>query len=255
MSEPPPQPPSYPPPAASERVGPPPEPEPRDRGAPPEVSWGPGRALLGLVVLLAVGAVGAIVVSVFDPDLETLGATFALQTVLAVSLLGVAFFMAQPDRGRVPAAALGLRRPLHPAVKLTVLAYLVYIGCALAIAALIQPEQEDITRELGYGEGVLASVGAGLLIVVAAPLTEEVFFRGFLFAGLRRGLPFALAAAISAGIWGLFHFTGADTWGVVLQLSVFGVILAWLYERTGSIWPPISMHLFNNAIAFAFLVS
>jgi len=63
------------------------------------------------------------------------------------------------------------------------------------------------------------------------------------------------SALISASIWGLFHYTGPGSWGVVLQLAVFGAWLAWLYERTGSIWPTIAVHAFNNAIAFAILTS
>jgi uncharacterized protein len=142
-----------------------------------------------------------------------------------------------------------------PAVKPAILAYLAYIGCAIVIALLIQPEQEDVTEELGYGESGLADVVVGVLIIGVAPFTEEVFFRGFMFAGLRRGLPFAAAALISAGLWGLFHYTGPGTWGVVLQLAAFGVILSWLYERTGSIWPPVAVHAVNNALAFAILTS
>ena len=60
---------------------------------------------------------------------------------------------------------------------------------------------------------------------------------------------------ISSCVWGLFHYTGPDSWGVVLQLSIFGLALAWLYERTGSIWPTIAVHALNNAIAFALLTS
>ena len=41
----------------------------------------------------------------------------------------------------------------------------------------------------------------------------------------------------------------------MLQLSIFGLALAWLYERTGSIWPTIAVHALNNAIAFALLTS
>ena len=41
----------------------------------------------------------------------------------------------------------------------------------------------------------------------------------------------------------------------MLQLAVLGIVLAWLYERTGSLWPPIALHVFNNALAFAVLVS
>lgn len=248
------QPPSYPPPEPSERVGPPPEAERGGDGALPGGEWGPSRAFLGLIALLVVGAAAAVAASAFDPDLDTIAATLALQAVLAASLVGVAFVVARPDRGLVSGARLGLRRPRRPFVGVTVLAYFVYVGCALIIAALIAPEQEDVTRELGADEGTLGAIGAGVLVVGAAPFTEEVFFRGFLFAGLRRGLPFAAAAVLSAGIWGLFHFTGADAWGVVLQLATFGVILAWLYERTGSIWPPIALHTFNNALAFALLI-
>jgi membrane protease YdiL (CAAX protease family) len=88
-----------------------------------------------------------------------------------------------------------------------------------------------------------------------APVTEEVFFRGFMFNGLRRGTSFAVAALVSAAIWGVFHYTGEGSWGVVLQLTVFGIVLAWLYERTGSVYPTIAVHGFNNAVAFAILMS
>jgi membrane protease YdiL (CAAX protease family) len=36
---------------------------------------------------------------------------------------------------------------------------------------------------------------------------------------------------------------------------VLGILLAWLYERTGSLWLPIMLHVVNNAIAFAVLTS
>jgi membrane protease YdiL (CAAX protease family) len=218
-------------------------------------AWGPARTLAAFAVFLVLVAVEAAIVAAFDPEIETLEARLALQGVLAITLLGVAFVAANPGAGVATGAELGLRRPIHPAIKASLIAYFGYIGCALVIAALIRPEQEDVTRELGFGEGGIADVVVPLLIIVAAPLSEEVFFRGFIFAGLRRGTPFALAGAISAGIWGLFHYTGTDSWGVVLQLTVFGIALAWLYERTGSLWPPIAVHAINNALAFAVLAS
>ena len=91
--------------------------------------------------------------------------------------------------------------------------------------------------------------------MIAAPVAEEIFFRGFMFAGIRSHGSFLVAALVSAGIWGLFHFTGEGSWPVVLQLSLFGVILAAVYERTGSIRPCIALHMLNNAIAFAVLAS
>jgi membrane protease YdiL (CAAX protease family) len=39
------------------------------------------------------------------------------------------------------------------------------------------------------------------------------------------------------------------------QLAFLGLALAWVYERTGSIYPTICMHALNNALAFAILAS
>ena len=220
--------------------------------------WGPKRVLGGLAALLALVFVEAVVISAVDGgDSDDLGlaASLTLQAALAATMVGVAFAVARPGEGWAAATELGLRRPLHPAIKASVLAYFAYIGCALVIAALIQPEQEDVTRELGADEGALGTIVAGLLIVCVAPVTEEVFFRGFMFNGLRRGTSFAVAALVSAAIWGVFHYTGEGSWGVVLQLTVFGIVLAWLYERTGSVYPTIAVHGFNNSLAFAILIS
>ena len=74
-----------------------------------------------------------------------------------------------------------------------------------------------------------------------------------MFGGLRRSMPWIGAAVISSLVWGVFHFTGPSSWGVVVQLAIFGIVLGWLYEKTGSIWPGIVIHALNNALAFALL--
>ena len=212
------------------------------------------RVLAGLGIFLVALVLEAGVVSAFDSDLDSLGAKLSLQALLAATLIVVAFAAAK-NNGFAPAEALGLRRPLRSPVRPAITAYLVYIGFAIVIAALIRPEQEDLTRELGFHESAFGAIAAAVLIVFAAPFSEEIFFRGFMFAGIRRSAHFWVAAAGSAIVWGLFHYTGPGSWGVCLQLAIFGVILAWLYERTGSIWPTIAVHMFNNALAFAILAS
>jgi membrane protease YdiL (CAAX protease family) len=237
---------------------PPPPTGPPIESPPPEVPrpWGPARVLGGLAFFLVVLIVEAGIVAAFDSDISSLGARLALQGLLALTLIATALLFASPNLRRfAPAAELGLRRPLRSPYASMAIAYFGYIAVAILIAALLQPEQEDVTRDLGFGEGLLGSTAAALLIIVAAPLSEEMFFRGFMFKGLRRSVPFVIAALISSVVWGLFHYTGPGSWGVVLQLSIFGMALAWLYERTGSIWPTIAVHALNNAIAFALLTS
>ena len=186
---------------------------------------------------------------------QSLAARIVLQVLLAASLTLVAFSIARPGPGFASAAALGLRRAIRSPWRTALIAYVAYIASAVVIASLLHPHQDDVTRDLGFGESTIGDVASALLIVIAAPITEEIFFRGFIFGGLRRAMPFLFAAVISAGIWGLFHFTGPGSWGVVLQLSVFGLALAWVYERTGSIWPTIAIHAINNALAFGILTS
>jgi membrane protease YdiL (CAAX protease family) len=62
------------------------------------------------------------------------------------------------------------------------------------------------------------------------------------------------AAIVSGLIFGVLHLTAGDI-GVALQLSILGVIFAWMYERSGSLWVPIGLHTVNNTIAFISLIS
>ena len=221
----------------------------------PAGAWGPARAFGGLLALIVAAIVEVGIVAAFDPDLSSLAAKLVAQALLAVTLVGVALIVAQPGRGTAPPSALGLRRPLRSPLGVAASAYLFYIVTALVYSALVHPHQKDVTRDLGFGHGTFGALVAGVLIIVAAPVSEEIFFRGFVFGGLRRRLSFPLAGLISAAIFGLFHYTGAGSLTVVPQLAFLGLALAWVYERTGSIYPTMAIHAFNNALAFALLTS
>jgi uncharacterized protein len=220
--------------------------------APPTV-WGPARVLTGIVVLVVAAVIEATAVSIFDPDLSSLGAKLSLQAVLAATLVAIAFVAPMPS-GAVPAAALGLRRPSRPAVAAAVIAIVAYILAVWALSFVISPDQEDVAEDLGVHESTAGAVLAGLLIVVAAPVSEEVFFRGFMFGGLRTRIWWPLAAIISSVLWAALHLSTSN-FAAAAQLAVFGMILAWLYQRTSSLYPTIAVHMLNNAVAFAYLAS
>lgn len=86
--------------------------------------------------------------------------------------------------------------------------------------------------------------------IVAAPLGEEVLFRGFLFGSLRGRVGFAAAAAISAAAFALFHVTPL----LVVVMLFVGFALAWLYERRGSVIAPIGAHAMFNVIGYTLLL-
>ncbi len=221
--------------------------------ASPPRPWGTGRVFGGILILLVLVSIEAALVSIFDPDLKSLAAKLVLQAMLAVTLVAVSFAMASTHGRRVEPWMLGLRAPLAGWWKLALQAYAAYFAFALAYSAIVSPHQKDLTRDLGYGHNVAISILVGLLVVLVAPISEEIFFRGFVFGGLRNRLTWVWAAVISAAIFGAFHFTGASSLGVLPQLAFLGLALAWLYQRSGSILPTMAVHLVNNAIAFALL--
>ncbi len=171
----------------------------QDRPARP---WGPRQVLLGVLAVILIVTFEAAIVSAFDPGLDSVAAKLVLQALLSLTLVGVAFAFAAPDNPPAAVPLLGLRRPGPGAAKLAVTAYAVYFAFALAYSLLVSPHQKDLTRDLGYGDSALASLVAGLLVVLVAPVCEEIFFRGFVFGGLRSRLSFAWAALVSAAIFG-----------------------------------------------------
>jgi membrane protease YdiL (CAAX protease family) len=217
--------------------------------------WGVGETLLGVAMVIGLLFLGGIPVFLIAGD-SGLDATIGSQVVLEAALLGTALFIAGRETN-LPAAvrALGLRRPAVPWIGLTLLGLLVYLGFAVLFASLVaNPEQVDVADQLGFDQSLLGAISAALLIVIVAPVAEEVFFRGFFFGGLRARLPFPWAALLSGLFFGSIHLTTGDA-AVAVQLSVLGIVLAYLYERTGSLWAPIALHTINNALAFIVLVS
>ncbi len=89
----------------------------------------------------------------------------------------------------------------------------------------------------------LFAVGAA----VVAPVVEELFFRGFLFAGLRRRLGWVKAGLISAALFSLIHFTPT----AMPPIFLLGCIFALLYEKSRSLWPAILVHATMNAVGVA----
>lgn len=88
------------------------------------------------------------------------------------------------------------------------------------------------------------------LAVVAAPVSEEMFFRGFIFSGLlRRG--FWFAAVISSTAFTLAHFDP----GSIIPFFWVGVLLSWLYWSRGSLWDSIIFHALFNGTSVLFLAA
>jgi uncharacterized protein len=89
-----------------------------------------------------------------------------------------------------------------------------------------------------------------LALVVAAPLFEETFFRGFLFTGFAASAAGPVGAiVITSALWAAIHLQ-YDLYGIA-TLFVLGVLFGLARLQTGSLYVPLALHAMTNLIAAA----
>ena len=90
------------------------------------------------------------------------------------------------------------------------------------------------------------------LVLLVAPVVEELFFRGMLYNAPRRRLDLVVAVPLQAIVFGLAHPFGlADMTGVAL----LGVAFALVYEWRRTLLTPILMHFVVNVLGIALMAS
>ena len=94
-----------------------------------------------------------------------------------------------------------------------------------------------------------------IVLLLLAPFVEEVLFRGLVFGNLRSKSRVGAYAA-SCLLFALLHVwqfavAGQDgaSFLLMLQYLVPGVVLAWVYERSGTLWTAIALHAGVNALS------
>jgi uncharacterized protein len=84
-----------------------------------------------------------------------------------------------------------------------------------------------------------------LLVGVIVPIGEEIFFRGLTYGALRRTMSRSAAVLLSALFFAAVHLVPVE----ILPILILGVILAYLYDYTGSLIPGMIAHGVNNLAA------
>lgn len=219
------------------------------------IGWTTGflGSLIGLVV--AVGVLGV------DPGGEdasselTLGALVLLQVPMWLGLLGTPLLAR--SRGLHWKEQMGWRmRPADVPAGIAVGLLLQFVVLPLLyipiLAVFEDLDVEGPARELTEMAGApIEIVALVFMTVVAAPLTEEVFFRGLLQGALRDRFGPVRAVAVSSLAFAVVHFQ-------VVQfpaLLVIGVVHALLVLATGRLGVALWSHVaFNAATVTALLV-
>ena len=186
---------------------------------------------------------GAITVLIFTAIIE--GAF-----VIAPFYFANKAFSAMRPRARLVFDALGFRKtPLRSAafrivgLMLAIFAVNFLYSAVITIFHLNLQTNDQVI--LAHSKQAPISTYATLFAAVfIAPFCEEIFFRGFVFPGLRQGMPLVPAIIVSSLLFATAH---ADP-GSFAVLFIIGLALAFIRWRANSIWPGMLLHMLNNGI-------
>jgi len=209
--------------------------------------------VVGMGLFLVIGvAIGGILTQV---SILTTTVAYVVNIVVfigAVYLVGV-------RRGRLSWEEIGFRPPRLPGywMRIAVLASLALIPIRVVLALITQLLVGGSLENLADAPRMeLLNPGGSLLLNflisfflggILVPVAEELYFRGAIFTWFRRRFSLWPAVIGSTLLFALGH---ADLLPVVVTSAVIGVVNALLFERSRSIWVPITVHVVNNSVAF-----
>lgn len=234
-----------------------------------DINWNPLEAIsitIGVYFLSQI--VGALIIVKsanvlgWDNQINSTLGQFAVVTLVEIISVGLVYFFIKKIR-RTSLKTIGVVMPrgrdiIYALAGLGVY-FLSYIPLMLAIKAVFPGLDMDQKQELNFNFG---ATGPELLIifvslVILPPLAEEFLVRGFLYTGIRTKLKPILAGIITSLIFAMAHLQWGSgkplLWLAAIDTFVLSMVLVYLRQKTGSLWPGIGLHFIKNGIAFVVL--
>ena len=157
------------------------------------------------------------------------------------------------------ASALGLvSKRISSGVFYAAVGYVTLIPVFLAIMVITffvtrlieyQPPVQPIVRVFMEEKETGVLWFSALFAAIFGPIAEEIFFRGFMYTAVRKKMGIFWAMVITSAIFAFLHTHIVG----FLPIMALGMLLAFLYQKTGSLVAPISVHIMHN-IAMVILV-
>jgi uncharacterized protein len=207
-----------------------------------------GFAILAFVLGQAMGIAALTMVKNFDPArVDYDGTAVAVYTLVGNPVEIITLVLATRLPGSDALAYLGLDIPRRRDIAIAAAGLMAVIlaadGMTLALGKEVVPAFQLELHRTAQAEGTLPWLW--LAILVAAPVGEELLFRGFMFRGFvhepRDALPAILVLAL---IWSLLHVQ--YDWFGTAQVFLIGVLFGFVRWRSGSTTLVILLHMLLN---------
>jgi len=218
------------------------------------VAWGGWQIAAGIIVVmisLFAAAAAAFAIGSLYPEQQDAVATWISVHLMGLAIVATVWYLGL-RHSRDPLAVLRLSGVQWPRKRTILLMFGVLAASLIAthiysvIVEWLDLDQfatPDVDSDIFFdGPAVLLTFQA---LAFITPISEELFFRGFIFRGLLPKMGPWGAIAASALVFSAFHLS----FGVLVPIFITGFLLAWLYWRTGSLWAAIGAHAGQNALA------
>jgi membrane protease YdiL (CAAX protease family) len=159
-----------------------------------------------------------------------------------------------------PLSALGLsledwRRHLPRGLLLYLLSFPIILSAGQLVEYAIRvlggtPQHQEVVTHFMEEQSPGVMVYMLFFATLFGPFTEELLFRGFLQPALRATLGVWKAILLSAFLFALVHL---DPY-VFLQIFLLGLVLAYLFEKTGTLLASISVHMLHNTATLTYIL-
>jgi len=191
-------------------------------------------AIAASIVIMIIGAVGGV--------FKEPGVLFSMSYALSMTLVLLGTLGYRKMRGCTGRTLFFSLRRFNPMLVLWGFVLVLITGIVIEPLLALFP---DWLLELVDGMGDYGGWSI-LTLTVLAPVLEEMIFRGAILESVRAKKGAAAAILISATVFGVIHLIPQQ----VVNAFFIGLILGYIYVKTGSLVSGIIIHALNNGLAF-----
>ncbi|OGW78569.1 MAG: hypothetical protein A3C51_00310 [Omnitrophica bacterium RIFCSPHIGHO2_02_FULL_46_20] len=163
------------------------------------------------------------------------------------------------DRHKERLAALGLStKDFFKNVFYGIVGYIALIPILIALliitAVVINiikyvPERQPVVELFLKEKDIAFLAYSSLFAAIIGPIIEELFFRGFMYGALKKYLGVLWAMIMTAAVFAALHTQIVG----FLPIMALGILLAYIYEKTGTLVSSITAHIIHN-LSMVFLI-
>ncbi|MBI3743031.1 MAG: CPBP family intramembrane metalloprotease [Chloroflexi bacterium] len=220
---------------------------------PGEVPWNGGDVVRGILLVIAI-VVGLLIIATITKKAgaSDAGTVVPLTVLLELSFLWTVWRVVAKKHGwrAVGYRALDLKAAWGTIGRNIVIAFgaaLVYAWILNATGLTDKARSQDYLNDPHY----VIRAGIAFSAIVLAPICEETFFRGFALQGLRNRFGPMWSVILASLLFALAHIS----YLAYAPIFIVGIILARVFQRTGSIFANMLVHAGYNGIIVAIALS